>query len=54
LRFGNFLVIFVEYILNPFSLHLFSFFDAHDSQVLSFDRVIEFLRIPFTALDYFV
>jgi hypothetical protein len=54
LRFGNYLVTFVEYILNPFSLHLFSFFDAHDSQVWSLDGVIELLSVPYAALDYFV
>jgi hypothetical protein len=44
---------FIEYIMNPFCLHLFSFFDAHDSQVWSFDGVGEFLYIPFTGLELF-
>jgi hypothetical protein len=35
-------------------LHLFSFFDDHDSQVWSFDGVIEFLHIPFTGFESFV
>jgi hypothetical protein len=35
----------------PCGLHLFSFFNAHDSQVLSFDGVTEFLHIPFTVLE---
>jgi hypothetical protein len=33
----------------PFGLHLFSFFNACDSQVWCFDRVAEFLHSPFTA-----
>jgi hypothetical protein len=33
-------------------LHLFSFFNAHDPQVWSFDGVAEFLHIPFTALEF--
>jgi hypothetical protein len=45
---------FVEYIMYTFGLHPFSFFDAHDSQVWSFDGVTEFLHIPFTALESFV
>jgi hypothetical protein len=44
---------FIEYITYPFDLHLFSFFNAHDSQILSFDGVAEFLHIPFTALELF-
>jgi hypothetical protein len=35
----------------PFGLHLFSFLNAHDSQVWSIDGVAEFLHIPFTALE---
>jgi hypothetical protein len=37
---------FIEYIMNHFCLDLFSFFNAHDSQVWSFDGVniiLEFL-----------
>jgi hypothetical protein len=37
----------------PFGLHLFSFFNSHDSQVWSFDGVAEFLHIPFTAPKLF-
>jgi hypothetical protein len=37
----------------PFCLHLFSFFNAHDSQVWSFDGVAEFLHNPFIVLDLF-
>jgi hypothetical protein len=44
---------FAEYITYPFGLHLFSFFNIPDSQVWSFDRVNEFLRLPFTALELF-
>jgi hypothetical protein len=40
---------FVLYITYPFGLHLFSFFDAHDSQAWSFNGVPGFLCIPFTA-----
>jgi hypothetical protein len=43
---------FIEYIMYPFSLHLF-FFNDHDSQVSSFDRVVDLLCIPFTALELF-
>jgi hypothetical protein len=32
-------------------LHLFNFFDAHASQLLSFDGFAEFWCIPFTALS---
>jgi hypothetical protein len=38
----------------PFGLHLFSFLDAHDSQVWYFDGVAELLCIPFPALESFV
>jgi hypothetical protein len=44
---------FVEYIMYSFGSHLFSFFNAHGSQVWSFDGVAEFLHITFTALDWF-
>jgi hypothetical protein len=44
---------FVEYITNPFCLRLFSFFNAHDSQVWSFDGVGEFLHIPVAGLELF-
>jgi hypothetical protein len=43
----------IEYVTYPFGLHLFSFFNALDSQVWSFDGVTEFLDIPFTALELF-
>jgi hypothetical protein len=33
--------------------HLFSFFNAHDSQVWSFGGVGEFLHTLFTALEWF-
>jgi hypothetical protein len=32
-------------------LHLFSIFNAHDSQVCSLDGVHEFLHIPFTGFE---
>jgi hypothetical protein len=44
---------FVEYIMYPFGLHLFSFFNAHDSQVRSFDGVTESFHIPFKSLESF-
>jgi hypothetical protein len=44
---------FFEYVIYLFGLHLFSFFNAHDSQVWSFDEVTEFLHIPFIALELF-
>jgi hypothetical protein len=50
---GKFLLLFCEYITNSFCLHLFSFFNAHDSQVWSFDGVSEFLHIPFTGFELF-
>jgi hypothetical protein len=34
-------------------LHLFSFLNAHVSQIWSFDVVAVFLHIPFTALELF-
>jgi hypothetical protein len=53
----NFLEIFcyyfIEYIMYPFGLHLFSFFNVNDSQVWTFDGVAELLHIPFTALELF-
>jgi hypothetical protein len=39
--------------MNPFCLHLFFVFNAHDSQVWSFDELREFLYIPFTGLELF-
>jgi hypothetical protein len=36
-----------------FCLYLSSFFNAHDTQILSFEGVAEFLHIPFTALVMF-
>jgi hypothetical protein len=42
-----------EYIMYPFGLHLLSFFNAHDSQVWSFDGITEFLHLPFLALELF-
>jgi hypothetical protein len=44
---------FVEYITYRFVMYLFSF-DAHDSQVLSFDGVTDFLGLPVMTLDCFV
>jgi hypothetical protein len=44
---------FIGYIMYPFGLYLFSFFNAHDSQVWSLDGLTEFLHIPFTALELF-
>jgi hypothetical protein len=44
---------FIVIIMYLFGLYLFSFFNAHDSQVWSFDGVAEFLHIPFTALQLF-
>jgi hypothetical protein len=41
---------FIEYVM--YVLYLL-FFNAHDSQVWSFDGVSEFLHIPFTALELF-
>jgi hypothetical protein len=37
--------------MNPFCLDLFSFFNAHDSRVLSFDGVDEFLHTRFGGLE---
>jgi hypothetical protein len=51
-RFGKYSVI-ISYIANPFCLDLFSFINAHDSQVWSFDGVGEFLCIPLTAFELF-
>jgi hypothetical protein len=55
LRFGK---IFVIILLNMLPIPLAypkgsSFFNAHNSQVWSFDGVTEFLHIPFTALELF-
>jgi hypothetical protein len=44
---------FIEYIIHPFGLHLFSFFNALDSQVWYFDEVTELFHIPFIALELF-
>jgi hypothetical protein len=44
---------FNDFIRYPFCLELFSFFNAHDSRVWSFDGVSEFLHIPFTSLELF-
>jgi hypothetical protein len=53
-RFGKFFCYyFIEYIMNPFGLHLLSFFNAHDPQLWSFAGVAEFLHILFTALELF-
>jgi hypothetical protein len=49
----NFLLLFIEYIMYSFGLHLFSFFNAHDSQFGAFDGVTKILHIPFTALEFF-
>jgi hypothetical protein len=45
---------FIEYVIYPFGLHLFSFVNAHDSQGWFFDGVSEFLYIPFTALEFLI
>jgi hypothetical protein len=52
-RFGIFKNYFIECIIKAFCLDLFSFFNAHDSQVWSFDGVGKFLHIPFIALELF-
>jgi hypothetical protein len=39
--------------MNPFCYHLFSFFNAHDFQVWSFDGGGEFLYVPFAGLESF-
>jgi hypothetical protein len=44
---------FIKYVSYLFGLYLFSFFNAHESQVWSFDGVTESLYIPFTALELF-
>jgi hypothetical protein len=44
---------FIAYITYIFGLHLFSFFNAQDSQVWSFDGVSEFLHIPFAGFELF-
>jgi hypothetical protein len=41
---------FVEYISYTFGLHSLSF-NAHDSQVWSFDGIVAFLHIPFAVLE---
>jgi hypothetical protein len=45
---------FVEYITYTFGSHLFSFFNARDSQVWFFDGVAKFLCVPFVALQSFI
>jgi hypothetical protein len=56
-RFGKFSAIILLNILlfqqRRGGLYLFSFFNAHDSQVWSFGGVAEFLNIPFIALELF-
>jgi hypothetical protein len=49
---GNF-VIMLSNLLHtyPFGLHLFSFFNAHYSQVWSCDVVIDSLYVPFTDAE---
>jgi hypothetical protein len=42
---------FIEYIMNAFCLDLFSFLNAHDSQVYSLDRVGEFF-LSFFKLSF--
>jgi hypothetical protein len=49
---GRFLFL-LHIITYPFGLHLFSFFNAHDSQVWTFDGVTEFFHIRFTGLELF-
>jgi hypothetical protein len=46
---GKFLLLF--YWCINFSLDLFSFFTAHDSQVWSLIWVTKFLTVPFAALE---
>jgi hypothetical protein len=50
---GNLCYYFTEYVIYPFGLYLFPFFNAHDSQIWSFDGAAVFLHIPFTALELF-
>jgi hypothetical protein len=40
----------IEYIIYPFGLPLFSFFNAHDSQVWSFDGVSEFFLFHISSV----
>jgi hypothetical protein len=40
--------------MHSFGLHLFSFFNANDSQVWSSDGIAEFLHMPLAALESFV
>jgi hypothetical protein len=44
---------FIECTMHPFGLHLFSFFNAYDSQVWSFDGVSELLHVASTFLELF-
>jgi hypothetical protein len=45
---------FIEYIMDPFCLDPFSFFNASESQVWPFDGVGQFLHTPFIGFDLFV
>jgi hypothetical protein len=54
LRFGKFSVINLLNILYiPLACTSSPSFDAHESQVWSFDEVAEFLHIPITDLELF-
>jgi hypothetical protein len=44
---------FIEHFAYSLGLDLFSFFNAHDSQVRSFDGVAKLLNITLTALELF-
>jgi hypothetical protein len=50
---GIFCYYFIECIMNSFCLDLFSFFNAPDSQIWSFDGVGELFHIPLTGLELF-
>jgi hypothetical protein len=53
-RFGKFsVIIFFEYIKYTFGLDIACFFNAHESQVWSFDEVTEFLHVTFVDLESF-
>jgi hypothetical protein len=45
---------FVQYITYTSGLQFFSFFNAHDLQVWSFDGIAEFLQVPITTVESFV
>jgi hypothetical protein len=49
----NFLYYFIENIVNSFCVHPFSFFNAHDSKVCSFDGVAYFFQSWFVWLKLF-